>query len=100
MRRGGPMRPLVFLSVTPMLAASALVSLGGCSSKHDSAQAATIPGPDGSHAYQVAAAVSGSRLRAKYLTTADGARQFVGWYDSQRKEDCSFDVAEDGQMHC
>ncbi|HUQ06489.1 MAG TPA: hypothetical protein VM261_28495 [Kofleriaceae bacterium] len=34
---------------------------------------------------------SGSRLRARYLV-ADGARQFVGFHDRERDEDCTFDL--------
>jgi hypothetical protein len=98
---GGSMRTLPFLSAMPVvLAACSLVSLEGCSSSHDQPQAAATSGQDGSHGYQFASAVSGSRLRAKYVTSADGARQFVGWYDSQRQEDCRFDVAEDGETRC
>jgi hypothetical protein len=34
---------------------------------------------------------SGDRLRARYLV-ADGARQFAGFHDRERDEDCSFDL--------
>jgi hypothetical protein len=43
---------------------------------------------------------SGSRLKARYITTADGAKQFYGWRDIQRNEDCSFMTAGDGQNRC
>lgn len=43
---------------------------------------------------------SGSRLRARYLVSDDGARSFVGWYDSARSENCSFMPAPDGVTRC
>lgn len=43
---------------------------------------------------------SGSRIKAKYLTSSDGAKQFQGWYDSDRQEDCSFQLARDGSTRC
>jgi len=45
-------------------------------------------------------AVSGSRLRAQYLTTTDGTRQFQGWFDQSLKFSCHFSAAEDGQTRC
>ena len=43
---------------------------------------------------------SGSRLRAKYYTGADGSRQWISWYDNQRKEDCTFQPHSDGTLRC
>jgi hypothetical protein len=48
----------------------------------------------------VRAQESGTRLKAKRLVTADGASSFVGWYDSQRNEDCGFGPAPDGATRC
>lgn len=48
----------------------------------------------------VQGAASGSRLKAKWLTAEDGARQFQGFHDSARGEDCSFLTATDGQRRC
>jgi hypothetical protein len=45
-------------------------------------------------------AVSGSRLKARYLVTPDGAKQFIGWHDAERNENCAFEFAADGQQHC
>lgn len=42
----------------------------------------------------------GSRLKARYYVADDGARQFAGWFDTQRGEDCTFQVAADGKMRC
>lgn len=47
-----------------------------------------------------APATSGKRLRARYYVGEDGSRQFVGWHDKERNEDCSFSVAEDGKTRC
>ena len=33
---------------------------------------------------------SGARLKRRMLTTKDGAQQFVGWFDTERQETCSF----------
>ena len=44
--------------------------------------------------------VSGTRLRAQYLATADGSRQFQGWFDENLQISCHFDLAEDGRMRC
>jgi hypothetical protein len=44
--------------------------------------------------------ISGSRLRAKYLLAADGAKEFNGWHDSQLGVDCLFMIATDGQKRC
>ncbi len=30
----------------------------------------------------------------------DGSKQFIGWYDSLRKENCGFQTAADGMMRC
>lgn len=43
---------------------------------------------------------SGSRLKARRRIAADGAREFVGWYDSQRNEECAFTNAADGAERC
>jgi hypothetical protein len=40
------------------------------------------------------------RLRARYLVAEDGSRQFVGWHDTGRDEDCSFGFAADGAQRC
>ncbi|WP_437854015.1 DUF7481 family protein [Sorangium sp. So ce363] len=46
--------------------------------------------------------VSGSRLKARYRTTADGAKVYdpSRWFDSERRETCSFFIATDGQERC
>jgi hypothetical protein len=44
--------------------------------------------------------VSGSRLRARVQTAPDGAKAFVGWYDSQLGINCTFGVATDGVERC
>jgi hypothetical protein len=44
--------------------------------------------------------VSGTRLRAEVYTSADGAKQWHGWYDSQLKTECRVEAAEDGQLRC
>lgn len=43
---------------------------------------------------------SGTRLKAKRRVASDGAKQWIAWHDSQRKEDCYFQLAEDGVWRC
>lgn len=43
---------------------------------------------------------SGTRLKARYYVGEDGSKQFVGWHDSQRNEDCGFSKAGDGVLRC
>lgn len=48
-----------------------------------------------------AGSTSGTRLKARTLNGEDGSRQTViGWFDSQRNENCSFSPAADGSMRC
>lgn len=43
---------------------------------------------------------SGDRLRARYLVATDGARQFMGWRDTERDEDCAFTKTADSETRC
>lgn len=43
---------------------------------------------------------SGTRLRAMTVDSGDGARQFWGWWDSERNERCNFTAAADGELRC
>lgn len=44
--------------------------------------------------------ISGTRLRARYTVGADGSREFVGWFDTVRGEDCSFKQGDEGRLRC
>jgi hypothetical protein len=46
------------------------------------------------------APVPGSRLVPVFLAAEDESRQFVGWFDRGRGENCSFAVSGDGVMRC
>ena len=46
------------------------------------------------------APVPGSRLVPVFLAAEDDSRQFVGWFDRARGENCSFAVSGDGVMRC
>jgi hypothetical protein len=46
------------------------------------------------------AEMSGTRLRARYYVGADGSRQFIGWHDKERGEDCAFVQQPDGTLRC
>jgi hypothetical protein len=43
---------------------------------------------------------SGTRLKANYLAGSDGSKQWAGWHDAQRNEDCGFVTAADGTTRC
>lgn len=43
---------------------------------------------------------SGTRIRVKYIQTADGARQAWGWYDTQLGVDCYFAQTQDAGLRC
>lgn len=57
--------------------------------------AMTDPTPDAS-----AQEMSGTRLKARYYVGADGSKQFAGWYDTSRKENCTVMTASDGKLRC
>ena len=58
------------------------------------------PGPQGppGPAGESTGNASGSRLKARYASTPDGARIFLGWRDSELGFDCEFQTAEDGKQ--
>lgn len=43
---------------------------------------------------------SGSRIRGRYLSGADGSRQWLGWSDTSTKQPCRFLEASDGLTRC
>lgn len=43
---------------------------------------------------------SGSRIKVKFYAGDDGSKAFLGLYDSQRQEDCTFSLASDGTTRC
>jgi hypothetical protein len=71
---------------------------GGIGSSSDGSvlDALSNPVPD-AHADP---ATSGSRLKAMYRVGDDGSREFAGWRDSARNEDCFFQTATDGTTRC
>jgi hypothetical protein len=77
------------------------MSMDGGSSGHDASEARDAGGGGSLDAggnldlYR-----SGTRIKMKVLTSPDGAKVFQGNYDSQRGEDCSFQVAADGVTRC
>lgn len=60
------------------------------------------PGPPGAQgpAGAPAASMSGTRLQARYFNADDGAREFIGWYDTQLMAECSFKRSGDGEIRC
>jgi hypothetical protein len=66
----------------------------------------TSPGSDapgggsGSGSDPLADYRSGTRIKMQVLTTPDGAKQFNGWFDTQRNESCAFQLASDGVTRC
>lgn len=46
-------------------------------------------------------ALSGSRLKAYWVTASDGSQEFASlWRDTQLNIDCNFTIAPDGQWRC
>lgn len=45
-------------------------------------------------------ALSGTRLKQRYLQGDDGSRTPQGFFDTTRSENCAFTVAEDGEQRC
>lgn len=43
---------------------------------------------------------SGTRLKRRVMTAADGSRQSLGWFDTQRQESCAFRLGPDGVQRC
>jgi hypothetical protein len=43
---------------------------------------------------------SGSRLKAQYVSGADGSKTFIGMYDTQTKHECAYAFAADGMTRC
>jgi hypothetical protein len=46
------------------------------------------------------APVAGSRLVPIFIVAEDESRQFFGWFDKARNENCSFAIAADGVVRC
>src|SRR4051794_18637018 len=81
------------LTPIPLLALVATLAVAGCSSSKDSAS------PAADVAQSPAAAVSGTRLRARFVVAGE-SRELIGFYDTARKEDCTFQYAEGEHMRC
>lgn len=43
---------------------------------------------------------SGTRIKARYYVTDDGARELIGFQDTLRNTECTFEVASDGTVRC
>ncbi len=43
---------------------------------------------------------AGSRLRPRWLNTADGAKRFLSWFDTQRNQPCDWANTQDGEVRC
>lgn len=84
-------------SVTAPILLVTLAAAAGCSSTDEQASAAAAAASNAWNA--VPAPVSGTRLRARFVT-GGGARELVGFRDSLRNEDCTFQPAEPGATRC
>ena len=94
---GGPGAPSGNGGATGLGGAGGSASVAGGYDAGDILDALTDPVPDAS-----ADPVSGSRLKAKYRIADDGSKEYLAgsWYDSQRQEDCSFQLSADGATRC
>src|SRR5262245_45947669 len=57
-------------------------------------------GSGGTSSNQLDIYQSGSRIKMRVGTTPDGAKEFIGWRDTQRNENCSFFTSTDGMRRC
>jgi hypothetical protein len=81
---------------TLLVGLAALAVISGCSSKSESSR--TAEGANLGPGLQTSPAISGTRLRAR-VVTGGGARAVVGFHDTLRDEDCTFQKA-DSRMRC
>lgn len=86
------MRALTALLVLTTLGTVAFAT--GCSSTDDEATGAAAGA-----GWRTEPAASGTRLRARYAS-GGGARELVGFFDTQRNEECTFQRADGGRMRC
>jgi len=59
-----------------------------------------VPGPDVTPGPADPFATSGTRLKLRHFASDDGAKQFIGLHDADRKEDCEITPAIDGKSYC
>lgn len=87
----------------------AVVARDACKSKETALDLRQIdggggPGGGGEPSDSTTDHTSGSRLRVRYLAGADGSREFIGFFDNQRNENCLFGGgsirASDGAIRC
>jgi hypothetical protein len=69
----------------------------GCGSSSEEEEAAAAAGSD--RAFETTIGASGSRLRARFLGAGD-AKLLIGFRDTERNEDCTFQPAETGKIRC
>lgn len=62
----------------------------------------TRPGPDAQPPGADTPPVSGTRLRAVWLSAEDGSRERVAgrWFDTELDQECAFALASDGVLRC
>lgn len=96
------------------LAIFAVFALAGCTAgSRDDDELSTVDGGDGDGDGDGDGAgdgdgdgdgdsryTSGSRIRARVVSTPDGATDLVGWRDTQLDIDCSFSDPGDGVLRC
>jgi hypothetical protein len=83
-----------------LIVASLSIAVGGCivpGADTDTDAPNGAPTPDLPKAMLAA---SGTRIKARMLSTADGAKMRVGWFDSSLGMPCSFAHAGDGKLRC
>lgn len=81
---------------------TACAALGGGGSSDPASSTSSSSGSSGPVPNAMANTwyASGSRLRVRFLEGADGSKQFWGWFDSARGEECSFLQHADGSIRC
>jgi hypothetical protein len=82
-----------------------MVLVGGCGDSQIAADepdagAGSGSGSDAGAGTDLGWYKSGARIKMNVLNTPDGAKQFLGWHDTQLNDDCTFKKASDGVTRC
>lgn len=86
-----------------MKALYVVLAVVGCGAPDSGGTGGGKPGTGGAGGGAVASsdeALSGSRLKNRYIQGEDGSRFSVGFFDSSRNEPCWFADADDGRKRC
>jgi hypothetical protein len=73
---------------------------GDASAPTGGSQSDVSVGPDVGPSETTCRPTSGTRLRARFLSTTEGVQIFTGWFDKHHAVNCAFTRAADGRLRC